>query len=171
MDIVQFIDVDYLKDNTPIEQNVDVDKLLPHIFDAQEARIMPLLGESFYRHLEDAVINSTLTAEETLLLKRYIQPCLADWAYYQAYPSLAIKTTNKGASKENSEFSSNADLNEMKYMRADIREIAELKNIRLKNELKRGCLSGIYPLAKAIYGDNPKKTNKGTFSGLYIPKK
>jgi hypothetical protein len=171
MNIVLFIDLEYLKNNTPIEQNVDDDKLLPHLIDAQTARIMPLLGESFYRHLEDAIENSTLTADEELLLRRYIQPALADWAYYQAYPYLGIKTTNKGQSKENSEFSSNADLNEMKYIRQDIRDIAELKNIRLVSELKRGCNFGLYPLARVLYWDNPKKSSKASFGGIYLERK
>lgn len=164
---VIFISIKYIKDNTAIEQNVDDSKITPYIRKAQNVYIMQLLGESFYNHLVTAVAGSSLTAQEDAFIRQYLQPTLAEYAFYEMYPFLGIKTTNKGQSKENSEFSSNADLNEMKYMRNAIKDMADLYSIRLTKELKRGYDAGYFPLAKAIVGDNPQKTNT-SFSGIYL---
>lgn len=165
---VLFVNTKYLKDNTGVEQNVDDSKILPYIRKSQHNHIMNLLGESFYNHLINATINLTLTTAENTFIRNFIQPCLAEYAYYEVYPFLGIKTTNKGQSKENSEWSNNADLNEMKYMRNAIKDMADLYAIRLKGDLRRGFDAGEFPLAKQIFGDNPVKSTKGYFNGVYL---
>lgn len=165
---VIFVSPKYLKDNTGVEQNVDDSKILPYIRKAQHNHIMNLLGQSFYNHLIQAKIDNTLTPQEDAFIKSYLQPCLAEYAYYEAYPFLGIKTTNKGQSKENSEWSNNAELNEMKYMRNAIKDMADLYSIRLTKDLRRGYDAGEFPLAKTIFGDNPEKSKKGYFNGIYL---
>jgi hypothetical protein len=168
---VNFVDTKYLKANTAIEDNTDDSKLTPYIVKAQDVKLMPMLGETFYNHLVQGVVNNTLTPVEDALIRNYIQPMVAEWSYYFAYPYLSIKSTNKGAVKQNSEWSESADLKEMKFIRDDIHNIADLYSIRLRNELHRGYVNGIYPLAMCFYQDNPIKSSKASFGGIYVPRR
>jgi len=66
------IDIDSLKKLSLIHGNVEVSAIRPILKRSQDMYIEPVLGSDFYNHLLDAVENSTLTAEETLLIEDYI---------------------------------------------------------------------------------------------------
>ena len=86
MSRVKFISVDYLKRFTDIEDNVDDDKLVPFIYEAQDIHIQGALGSTFYDRLKQGVIDNDLNADETKLLTDFIQPCVNWWALYYIIP-------------------------------------------------------------------------------------
>jgi hypothetical protein len=45
---VYFISTQYLRENTPIEDNVDDDKIVPFIIQAQDTYLQEGIGETFY---------------------------------------------------------------------------------------------------------------------------
>jgi hypothetical protein len=136
--IVKFISADYLKRNTIIELNVDDSKINPIILKVQRVYLQQVLGSSFYNHLQDAVVNSTLTTYEDDLIKDYVQPGVAEWCLYELLPFLNYKSTNKAISKESSEFSEAAALDEIKYLRNSVRDMAEFLMARVDKYLKDG---------------------------------
>ncbi len=166
---IKFIDVAYLKANTSIEQNVDDSKLNPYIIKANETHIQQALGSSFYNHLGLAISGGTLTANENSLITDYIQPALAEFAYYEAYPHIGVKSTNKGNVQQNSDNSISVDLAWTKYLRGAILDIAEFQLKRLNNELVLN--SNLYPeYTNPSSPENLPRNSKSFFGGMYIPK-
>lgn len=166
--IVQFISVEYLRSVVPIEQNVDDDKLVPFIIQAQDTHTQAAIGETGYNALKDGIVNNTLTQDEVDLMKNYIQPLTAQYAFYLALPFIAYKSTNKSVSKESSEYSQPVDLEEMKYLRNSVRDVAEFYQRRLVKYLLD------YPSMFSWYAnpnskDNLYKTTQSYFSGVYTP--
>jgi hypothetical protein len=170
MSIVKFISCNYLKENTAIQNNVDDNLLEPYIIKAQDTHIQQILGSSFMEHLYDAIQNSTLTAAEEALIRNYIQRAVAEWAHYEVYPFLNYKNTNKAISKESSEYSTPADLDEIKYMRSAVRDLAEFYLKRLDKYL---CdhQQDFPEYQNPNLPENLPKNSKPYFNGIYMPKK
>lgn len=167
MIIVKFISTEYLKSSTSIQSNVDDSLVEPYITKSQETHLQQILGSSFYNHLCNAVANSTLTADEESLIRDYIQRMVAEWCYYEVYPFLAYKSTNKSISKESSEFSQPADLSEIKYMRAAIRDLAEFYGRRLTKYL---CdhQADFPEYVSPTTPENLPRNSKSFFNGIYL---
>lgn len=115
-----FLSAEYIKENTPIDGNVDEKYLKVAIKEAQEIRIRDYLGTGLYDDLVTNIIAGTVSSDYSTLLKTYIAPCLSYWTMYEAAPFLSFKFTNKNIVKKNSDNSSAADMTEiekvMKYV-------------------------------------------------------
>lgn len=170
MNIVKFISVDYLKKNTVIQQNTDERILEPFILSAQDTHIQQALGTTFYDRLKSGVTANNLTQLEEDFMRTYIMPALAQWTFYECFPYINYKMTNKAVSKESSEFSAPAELDEIKYMRNSIRDLAEFYLRRINNYL---CDYGyLFP----EYNNPDSKENlvansKSYFSGVYTQRR
>jgi len=166
----KFISTEYLKKNTTIEENVDNDKLVPFIYKVQDIYLQQSLGTTFYDHLQNAIANDTLTTDEENLIRQYIQPMVAEYVVYEAMPHLNFKLTNKAVSQESSEFSTPSILDDIKYLRATVRDMAEFYNQRLVKYL---CdFSLLFPkYENPDDKENLRRSRKAYFSGIYIPKK
>lgn len=165
---VQFVSTDYIRQNTVIENNVDDNKIVPFIFKVQATYLQQALGTSFFDHLQTAFIGSSLTAAETALIREYIQPMVVEYTLYEVLPFLNYKATNKAISTENSEFSTPSGLDEIKYLRNSVRDMAEFYLKRLNKYLCDNLT--LFPVYAASTGtDNLAKSSKSYFSGIYIP--
>jgi len=167
---VKFISTVFLKENTTIEDNVDDNKLVPFIYKVQDIHLQQALGTTFYEHLKAGVVNNTLTTDETDLIRDYIQNMVAEWTLYESMPFLSNKLTNKSISQENSEYSTPSTLDEIKYLRNNVRDIAEFYTKRLTKYMCDNA--SLFP--KYLNPDskeNLSKNSKSYFSGIYLPKK
>ena len=166
---VKFISTNYLKENTLIEMNVDDSKLTTLIIKCQRIYLQQLLGSSFYDHLSVAVSGSTLTAVEESLIRNYVQPMVAEYVVYEALPSLTFKATNKAVVKQNSENSTPIDLDELKFFRASVRDMAEFMGERLSKYL---CDNpSLFPeYQNPTLPENLSRNSRSYMSGVYIPK-
>jgi hypothetical protein len=166
--VVYFISTEYLKQNTSIEQNVDDSKLTPFIIQAEQLYLQQNIGATGLDALRDGIVLGTLTIEEDLFIRNYIQPMVCQWAYYLALPYITYKSTNKSLSKESSEYSQPVDLSELQYMRNTVRDVAEFYTKRMVNWL-------LFNPGVFIWYSNPDskdvlpKTNQAYFSGMYQP--
>lgn len=164
---VKFISTLYLKQNTTIEDNVDDNKLVPFIYSAQDTHIQQALGTNFYDRLKSGVTLNNLSTLEDDFLRDYVQPALAQWTFYEAYPFLNFKATNKAISKESSEFSQPSELDEIKYLRNAIRDLAEFYLKRLNSYLcDYGYLFPEYQNPDPY--ENLVANSKSYFSGVYL---
>lgn len=167
--VVYFISMTYLRDNTPIEDNVDDDKLTPFVIQAQTTYLQEVLGATFYDHLKDGVQNNTLNSDETSLMRNYIQPMVAQYAFYLSMPFITFKATNKSISKESSENSTPVDLSELKYLRNAVLDTAEFYKRRLIVYLLN--YDYLFPTyASPAAKDNMPKSAQDYFNGVYIPR-
>ncbi|CAA6810517.1 MAG: Unknown protein [uncultured Sulfurovum sp.] len=166
----QFISIDYLKANTPIEDNVDDNKLTPNIILAQTTHIQTYLGSSFYNRLKEGYALKNITDDEDYFVKEYLMPCLAQWALYESIPFIKYKLNNKGMNEESSEFGAPSSEDAVKFLRNSVRDTAEFLGERLVTYL---CDN--YNLFDKYNNpdvdENLSKNSQTYFSGIYVPKK
>ena len=175
MSKVKFISVQFLRDQTPIEDNVDADKLTPWIYKAQDTKLQQALGTTFYNRLKQGVIDTEesganpLNADEIELIQDYIKPMVVEWVFYMVIPHLNMKMTNKAVSQENSQFSQPSALDEVKYLRANAKNLAEFYTKRLITYL---CdKSKDFPEYNNPADDeNLHKSNRAYSSGVAFPR-
>lgn len=167
---VKFIGTSYLKTHTTIQENVDDNILVPFIEKAQDLHIQQALGSSFYNHLKNAITGSTLTSAETTLIREYIQPALCEWTLYEVLPHIQYKLTNKSVSQQSSEFSQPSTLEDIKYLRNTVRDMAEFFLKRLNKQL---CdYPNLYPaFLNPTTPENLARNGKSYFGGIHIPKR
>jgi hypothetical protein len=166
--VVYFISTTYLRQQTPIEDNVDDTKLTPWIVQAQDTFLQEGLGETFYDRLKDGVQNNNLNSDEQAFMRNYVQPQVAQFAFYLMMPFINLKVTNKAISKEGSEFSTPAELTELKYLRSAVLDMAEFyKRRMIKYLLDHPSMFPAYNNPNAL--DNMPKSAQSYFTGVYIP--
>ena len=164
---VLFLSVDYLRDNTVINGNVDSEILEPYILLAQNVHIEAVVGTKLYNSIIANIEADTLAGVDKTLVDDYIQPALVQWSLYEALPFINYKLTNKSIATKSSDNSEAVELDELHYLRTAVRDVAEYMSERATKYLKAN--ETLYPL----YYDNvecdeikPNKTNY--FSGIIL---
>ena len=112
--MIYFVTEKYLKDNTPIADNVDVKRVTPFVEVASDMRIQPLLGEHFYNDLLTKYNDETLNSDEVTLVKK-IQHAVSWYAASEAVFSVSRPLTNKGIQRQEGENSESVDSDELAF--------------------------------------------------------
>lgn len=113
---VVFISEQALKDNSIINDNVDMKVLTPTIKLVQEIYLTRLLGSGLYVDLQDKIKANTLNADEVFLMNAYIQPLMVWGIMKEAPVFMTYKYMNKGVEKMNSDNSQPAQLDELQML-------------------------------------------------------
>ena len=111
---------------TPIGGNVDIDKFLPCVLDAQITDLEPLLGESLYNKIATDYENDDLTGLYETLYENYIKPFLIAASAVEYLLIGAYKVNNNGIFKSQPDNSVAIDKTEVDYL---------VNNMRLKSEM------------------------------------
>jgi len=98
---------------TPINGNVDTDKITPFIKSAQDIHIQDILGTKLFEKLIDGVQNDNLTADYNTLLVTYVQPVLCHLAAADFYLFHGYEIANGGIFRHQSENSTTPSKNEI----------------------------------------------------------
>lgn len=164
---VLFLSVDYLRDNTVINGNVDSEILEPFILLAQNVHIETIVGTKLYNNIIDEIIADNLSADNQDLLDNYLQPALLQWSLYESLPFINYKLTNKAISTKNSDNSDAVELDELHYLRTTVRDVAEYMSERATKFLKTNeSTYPLYLLNTECDEIRPNKTNY--FSGIVL---
>ena len=129
-----WINQSYLKTFTPINQNVDITEVAPHIESAELIYTRELLGKLLYDDLTVKINSNTLSPIETEL----VDICKQALAYRSAeiaIPFLGIKIRNKGVVRLSDEFATPASVEDMKYLRHELKNRSEYFEERAKQLL------------------------------------
>ena len=165
---VIFISEQALKDNSIINENVDMKVLLPTIKLAQEKFMLPILGTGLYNQIKTQVSAATVSVLNKTLLDDYIQPALIWWIMAEAPMPLTYKFMNKSVSTRSSENASAASLNDLLKLEERFKDNAEWYSQRITNYLLENSTS--YPLylspGNGIDTIIPKRTMYST--GMYL---
>ena len=124
MATIYWITETYLKAQTVITKNVDVQMIMPLTQPASDLYVANVLGQEYYTYLLAAYNAQTLTAAEITLVD-HIQPMMAWRSAEMALGVGAAAFTNKGAQVQTGEFSVNADIGTLNYVRHEYRNFAE----------------------------------------------
>jgi hypothetical protein len=120
-----FISRDDIIKFTVLNGNIDTDKFIQFIKIAQDIHIQNYLGTKLFNRLNDDIVNDDLTQPYSDLLSTYIKPMLIHWAMVEFLPYAAYTVANKGVFKHNSENSSNVEKNEIDFLIAKERDVAQ----------------------------------------------
>lgn len=160
MSNVLFISENYVKDNSLIDENVDVKLLRPTIYDAQRDYILPILGTKLYEKIEADIVANTLAGDYLNLVTKYIAPALVKWVQYEANISLLYKYRNKNVSTKSSENSQPINYNEQRFLMDNFKNKAELRSQDITNYLCANTdLFPEYLQNTAINDIRPKNNN------------
>tara|TARA_R110000850_G_scaffold5554_1_gene22769 strand:+ start:6813 stop:7379 length:567 start_codon:yes stop_codon:yes gene_type:complete len=136
MNLILLTTTQRVKDNSSIQNNVDDKLIAPYIKKAQFTHIHQLLGTKLYEKVLSDVETGTLTGNYKILVDRYVTPCLIEWTVYEVMPFISLKLDNKSISKGKSDYSDAGDLNDLKYLRQTVRDLALFYNQRIIDYLK-----------------------------------
>lgn len=109
-----FVTEEYLKDETPMGDNVDIKKVMPWVKSVLRTNIEPILGRYFLNKLIERYVNSTTTPEDDELIDM-IKPALAWRAVAHSIISTTFKLKNKGLQKQFGDFSQSASFEEVTF--------------------------------------------------------
>lgn len=143
-----FIDDQYLKDYTPMGQNIDPLAIYPFVEDAQDIYIQDLLGTPLYMDLTYKLYAGTTYTTDERTLVDLCSKCLSYYTVYMALPHLAIKIRNVGVSRPTSENTLPSTMEELKYIREEMKNMAEFWSERVVIYLTN--YSTLYPLYKTL---------------------
>ena len=160
-----------LKEYTPLDNNIRIEDITPHILNSQDIYIQGILGTKFYNRLKDGVRNGDLNADEQAFLNDYVSKSLMWYSYYMMLPNIKYKIMDKGVVSGQSEETGPTSLDDLKYLRQDALDNAQFHQKRCLEFLKD--YPGLFPEydTPGTKGMNPDK-NTPYFSGLVtnVPK-
>lgn len=90
-----------LKNDYPIDDNLEDKYILPNVIKCQDFIIRPLLGEPKWLELIAQIDGDTVSNENDELIKEYIQPIIAYYVMSEVTYSTAYKLKNQGLEDAN----------------------------------------------------------------------
>lgn len=120
---------------TPINGNVDTDKITPFIKSAQDIHIQDILGTELYTRLLNDVSAGTLAGNYETLLIVYVQPVLCHLAAADFYMFHGYEIANGGIYRHQSENSTTPSKNEIDMLVHRQRDIGDHYRRRLLDHL------------------------------------
>lgn len=128
--MIYFVTENYLKTQTPITSNIDVNNIVPFIKTQSDMRIMPILGTYFYKYILNAYNVQTLTIDEEILVT-YIQPTIAWRSAEDAAFGLSYQLKNKGIQTQNGDYSNNVARGDVNFVQDHYAQKASFYENRL----------------------------------------
>lgn len=171
-----YISENRLKESTTINQNVDTELLVPNIKIAQDKYILTKLGSDLDNKLQTLIQDGELgvvgNENYKILVNTYIQPALVQWTFYESIVFLGFKFQNKDIMRKNSETGTPASLEDIKFLRQEVRNTAEWYTERLVDYLCHN--NDLFPEYSTNTDEDVRPSRKNYFNGMNLeqmPKK
>lgn len=139
-----FITEQFIKDNSVIDENLDMKYLTVTIDKCQKLYMRPILGTALYNELQTQINAGTVTALNTTLLDNYIQEALLYYVLFEGISLFTYKITNKSIMKKSSDNSQPIDSETVFDLRDKYKNDAEAFSELVTNYLIANSSS--YPL-------------------------
>lgn len=130
-----FISVQYVKDNSVVDENVDEKYIKIAIQKAQKNQLLYIIGSGLYNEISTQIQNNTLTTLNTTLLNDYIVPCLLSYTLVEVSPYLLYKLSNRNIGVKNAEQVTAIEFNRLDDLMKRFENDAELEADKLKKYL------------------------------------
>lgn len=163
-----FISENYIKNNTAIDENVNVRKILPTVSWCQRAYIERVLGTELFEDLLGKIApTDTLAGNDLILVEKYVSPALVWWVMFEAQVEMLYTFRNKSVSKDNSDHGQPVDYTEHRYLRDTYKKRAEEMTQRLEAYL---CANtSLFPLyGTASTSDKIVATDINPSTSIYM---
>lgn len=163
-----FVTEQYLKDNTPLDFNVDAELIKMAMREGQDIYIRDLIGSGIYNELLDQINTPPFSTANATLMTDYIQPALKYYILYESAQSMSFQIVNKGIVTRSSEWQQPADISAIVSLMNKWKDKGEYYARRLTDYL---CANTeLYPLYKnpGSTSDTIHPRNTHLFGGLYL---
>lgn len=160
---ILFIKPEDVKRKSIFDGDLDNNKFMQYIEIAQEIHIQNYLGTKLYDRLREGIENTDLTADETTLIKDYVQDALIHFAAAEFLPFSHYQVKNGGVFKHVSENASNVDKEEVDYLAQKERDFAEYYTKRMVDYLCEN--KDLYPEYSTNTGDDIDPSNEINYTG------
>ena len=125
----------YVKENSEIDENVDMKLIEPTIWRCQIQYLQNVLGTKLYKSILDKIINDTLTGDYLNLVNDYCADSLLNYVMYEVQIPLLYKFRDKSVSKKSSDNAQPIDFKEHRYLKDFYKHKAEFFTSRLNDYL------------------------------------
>lgn len=105
-----------LKENSILQDNVDMSMVQPTIMLVQDMKLQPILGTQLYRAIQQAVYDDNVTAEYKTLLDDYIENALVYGVISEASYDLTFKFTNLSVNTNSGDNEQALPIDELNYI-------------------------------------------------------
>ncbi len=139
--------------NTPLNGEIDADKLIPFIRTAQEKYILNLLGTVLYDKLQSDIQSGSVSGDYETLLQDYVKPTLIWYGCTEYIPFSSIDFKGSGAVKHLSEQSAAPTKNELDYLLSKALNNADYYATRMQDWLISTSNAGGIPEYLQVTGD------------------
>lgn len=139
-----FISETFVKENSEIDENVDMKLINPTIWYCQKQYIEPALGTVLYNDLIADVVAGSVSGDNLTLVDDYIADALLFWVRHEIQVPLTYKFRNKSVGKNTDPNSQPVGFDEHKYLRDFYKNKAVMFTERLKDYLCEN--SELFPL-------------------------
>jgi hypothetical protein len=163
-----------LKDNTPINENVDSSELRFCIQQAQNIQLQESLGTNLLEKLYELVDTGDIELPENEnykeLLNKYIQPVVISYSYYLSLDNFWVKFINIGLVQNRSEQGQPIDIKTLQFLKTNAKNQAEFNNELLRRHLIfKSSLYPEYNNGDLNSGELPPQANSAFKSSLTLP--
>jgi hypothetical protein len=131
--------VEDIKNDTCMHTNVDERLVAPQILYAQDMKIEPLLGTSFYQRLVEGKKSGNLTADETVFVDNYLRKCLVYYTLAELPLNLSVQFYNAGALRTSGSNGAPSDLKDLYAVSNHFENKAKNYGDRMVNYLKEAA--------------------------------
>lgn len=104
---------------TPLNGNIDNDKLLPHMLTAQEIHLQDILGTKLYIKIVEDFNDGSIAGDYSTLLNDFIKPLLCHYSASDFYLFHSYMISNGGITKHQSENGIAVDYSEIKSLHTE----------------------------------------------------
>lgn len=132
------IDETFIKENSTLDENIDMKLINPTIWYCQKEYIEPALGTALYNDICAEIISDADLSGVTdylTLVDDYIADALLYWVLHESQVPLTYKFRNKSVSKNTDPNSQPVDFEQHKYLRDYYKNKAVMFTQRLKDYL------------------------------------
>ena len=133
--MIYFVTEAYLKQKTPITQNVSATDVMPFIEPSASSWMQSILGTYFFNDLLTKYNAQTLNPDETILVEK-IKPAIAWRATVDCVLGLTYQLKNKGLQKQNGDNSESVDQTETTFVMRHYEQKAEFFEMMTRKYLK-----------------------------------
>ena len=130
-----FISENFIKRNSEIDENVDVNKLLPTVWWCQKAFIEKTLGSNLFDAITTKILADNLTGNYLTLVDAYIADALLQYFMSEVQVPLLYNYRNKSVGSNDSQWSTPIDYTQHRYLKNVYLPRAEYYTQRLESYL------------------------------------
>lgn len=105
-----------LLERTPLNGNIDTDKLIPHMVTAQDIQAQEVLGTPLYDKIIADLVTDTLAGEYLTIYEKFIVPMAAHYTAANFYLFHAFEVANGGIYRHQSETGFTPDMPDVKHL-------------------------------------------------------